>query len=335
MKKSLCFLIGLIIVISVNAQSRYPRLSVKLTESNHAFSDTTFGNGNMLTVSAEWLPNFNKPNGVWGVINSDLDRWEIGIHYSSTIREGLNFGTWEDKRITSDTGLSITNFQLQKFGLMALINITEFKNIGDISILIKTGPQIFNNSSSSAIKYNYNNYVDSVLVNRDSEIKNFSAIQSDWNWAIYTKITRYDRDAKWGFRNSVEINYSAVIKSEVKKYEEGLPIAGDFKNQKGHFSIIGETNGVDFNLSDYCGVDQRLHLGFVKGPSYIFGHGKSGQFVIGASLSLEPRVDRKNSMLTDALSISYEWHSGPKGLSGGRWDLTMEMFSFGRILKRR
>lgn len=333
MKKKV-FLLALVVLavaVSANAQSGYNRMNIEFSENYHFFHNPDFGKGNMMTVSAEWLPSFGKPNGTWGVIKNDLDRLNFGGYYSTTVRKGLDFGTWEDKRQTLDTGFNVSDFRLQTFGVCALINIGGFQS--DLSVLIKTGPNFFNNNVMNKIKYNsYTyNYIDSVLSGIDSvsEVKNFSETQNNIGWDFCVKVIRFNRDALWAFQNSLEVKYSAVLKSEINHYKEGV-LTGISRNWEGFFSIIGESNIGNVNLSDKLGVDQRVKLGFIKGAYSNFGLGSSSQIVIGASLCLVPRTDRKNDILTDALSVGYEWHSGSR-LAGWQFYAKANLFSLGRL----
>ncbi|MFA5000282.1 MAG: hypothetical protein WC545_02910 [Patescibacteria group bacterium] len=317
------------LISAAEAQARYNRMNLEASYNRHSFTNPDFGKEDMMVVSGEWLPSFTKPNGIWGVIDSDLDRFAVGVYYSSTIE------SWRNMRISIDTAKTRSDFLAMDFGLAGLVNITEFPAIGDLTILVKTGPSLYLDTAWNKVLYkNFHQvYIDSVLDRTEylgEEIRDYSASERNLAWDFSLKATRFNRESLWAFRNSLEVNYSTVLKSIVNNYTDSVLI-GSSENQNSFFSIIGESNIGDFNFSDRCGFDPRIKLGYAK-RGY-FGSANSGRIIIGASISLVPRLDRKSDILNDAFKLSYEceWHSGPSGLSGGIVNLKVNLLSIARL----
>ncbi|HBA36401.1 TPA: hypothetical protein DCZ15_00840 [Candidatus Falkowbacteria bacterium] len=320
-RKLIVIIVLLAAAVNVNAQARYNRMNIEIEENYHFFNNPAFGNGNVIVVSGEWLPGFNKPKGIFGIINSDVDKINLGVYYSSTIR------SWEDKRPTLSTGFNVNDFQQESFGVAALMNITGLQTIGDITVLAKTGPNNFNGNIVNKMIYNI--YLDSVLA--ESQTKNYSENLKNFGWNFQTKITRFNRNTIWAFRNSLAVEYLAVITSEIKRYENYALIENS-QNRKGRFAIMAESNVTDINLNDKIGLDPRVKIGFVKGETYNFGLADNdGQMILGLGLSLIPRTDRSNDIINDAINLYYEWHSGGER-AGGQLSVKCNLFSLGRLL---
>jgi hypothetical protein len=308
MKKFLIAAMAILaIAAGVNAQARYNGLNIEFSE-NYRFFNSDFGNGNLMKIGAEWLPTSQSPFGT--ISGADIHHTAIGLYYSSTIN------SWEDKRQSLDTSFNISDFQQQNFGISALLIITKFQNFGDIAINIKTGPSFFNGNSVNKIKYNV--YIDSTF--SATELKTYSEKQKNLGWDLYTKITRFNRDNAWAFRNSLEISYSMVLESKINRYEESTLI-GNFPNKEEYFSIVAESNIGDINLSNTIGLDPRINIGFANGGG--------NQLSLGFSLSLVPRIDKKGDILNDALTVGYEYHRGI--ISGGQVYLKTNLSSLVKL----
>lgn len=310
----------LTITVGATAQARYNGLNIAFSEKYHFFN-SDFGNGNLMKVSAEWLPTLKGPLGT--ISSADIHHTAIGPYYSSTLK------SWEDKRQTLDTSFNIADFQKQDFGISALLMITKFQNFGDVIINIKTGPNFFKSDVVNKIQYNV--YIDSIF--SGTELKTYSEKQKNFGWDLYTKITRFNRSGAWAFRNSLEISYSAILESKINRYEEYEEdvLIGNFSNKEKYFSIVAESNIGDINLGNTVGLDPRVNIGFAKGTFSGFGNGGEDQWSLGFSLSLVPRIDKKSDILNDALTVGYEWHSGLR--SGGQIYLKANLSSLIKLFQ--